>query len=127
MKFRALATLLWLGLAHVLCGQSPRFRAQETMDYELRIARLEADRAALREDMKNAKDEILKLRTALKEVRAQASSAADGSKTANDELGEIKWIGRIILSAVAFLVGVVVTQWITRFMSLHKPRVVKAT
>jgi chromosome segregation ATPase len=125
MRLSALATILWLGVSQFLCGQSPRFQEQENMDHERRIARLEADRAALKEDMKNATDEILKLRASLKEVRQQASSAVDASKTANDDIGEIKWVGRGIMGAVAFLVGVVVTQWISKLMAVRKSRVVR--
>ena len=97
------------------------------MNYEQRLAKLEAERAALKEDMKNAQEEIGKLRSSLKDVRQQANDAFDGAKTANADLGEIKWIGRGIMGAVAFLVGVVVTQWITKFMSMSKSRIVKAT
>jgi ElaB/YqjD/DUF883 family membrane-anchored ribosome-binding protein len=127
MRLSTLANILWLGAAQFVCGQSQRFQEQENMDREQRIARLEADRAALKEDMKNATDEILKVRASLKEVRQQASTAVDASKTANDEIGEIKWVGRGILGAVAFLVGVVVTQWISKLMAVRKPRIVRTT
>jgi hypothetical protein len=127
MKFSALAALVWLCTLQGLCGQSFRFQDQENMNHEQRIARLEAERAALKEDMKNAADEILMLRQALKEVRDQAKSAADASKTANEDIGEIKWVGRGILGALAFLAGAVITQWISKLMAARKPHIVKTT
>jgi ElaB/YqjD/DUF883 family membrane-anchored ribosome-binding protein len=76
--------------------------------------------------MKSASAEIGKLRTSLKEVRDKANNAAKDAADAKDDIAEIKWIGRGIMSAVAFLIGVVVTQWVTKFMALRKVRVVKA-
>jgi septal ring factor EnvC (AmiA/AmiB activator) len=121
MRFRALATLLWVSMAHFLCGQPARLQAEETMDHEVRIARLEADQAALKEDVKSGRDQIAELQNSLKEVRQRAIKAAEASKAANDELNDMKWIGRVIMSALAFLLGAVVTQRIAQFMSSRKP------
>lgn len=126
MRCSAIAILFLLGVAQFLSAQSPHYRDDASARYEERIARLEAERAALREEMKTARQEIDKLRTALKEVRQQAGTALDTSKAASDELDEIKWVGRVILSAVAFLIGVIVTQWISRFMTARKPRVIRS-
>lgn len=125
MKRSALAWLFCIS-----AWQIPiRFPQRERSDinFEPRLAKLEAEREALKEDMKSAAAEIEKLRTSLKEVRDKANSAAKDAADANDDIAEIKWIGRGIMGAVAFLIGVVVTQWVTKFMALRKVRVVKAS
>jgi hypothetical protein len=128
MRVPVLATLVFLlGTSSSAHGQPITFQQREEMNYEQRIAKLEAERAALKEDLKNAVAEINNLKTALSAVREQAKSADDRSKTDDDEIGEIKWVGRGILGAVAFLVGVIVTQWISKFMATRKPRIVRAS
>jgi ElaB/YqjD/DUF883 family membrane-anchored ribosome-binding protein len=122
MKHWTLVIVLCVTASQCLSAQR---RARDAdPDFEPRLAKLEAEREGLREDMRNATAEIEKLRTSLKEVRDKATSAEKDAATANDDIGEIKWIGRGIMGAFAFLIGVVVTQWVTKFMNMRKPRLV---
>ena len=111
--------LAWQALCIPLSARAPN------IDFEPRLAKLEAEREGLKEDTKNATAEIDKLRTSLKEVRDKANSAAKDAANANDEISQIVWIGRGIMGAVAFLIGVVVTQWVTKLMAVRRVRVPK--
>lgn len=123
MKHWMLAIVFCVSASQCLSAQ--RRAPDADAGFEPRLAKLEAEREGLKEDMRNATAEIEKLRTSLKEVRDKATSAEKDAATANDDIGEIKWIGRGIMGAVAFLIGVVVTQWVTKFMTMRKPRVVR--
>jgi cell division protein FtsB len=126
MRFPVLASLFLLASSRFLCGQQPiTFQQWEDLNYERRIAKLEAERAALKEDMKAATDNISKLQEGLKGVREQAKSADDLSKTNASQIGEVTWVGRGIFGAVIFIIGVMATQFITKFMSGREPRIIK--
>jgi cell division protein FtsB len=126
MRFPVLASLFLLTLSRFLCGQQPiTFQQREDLNYERRISKLEAERAALKEDMKAATDNIARLQEGLKTVREQAKSADDLSKTNESRIGEITWVGRGIFGAVLFIMGVMATQFITKFMSSREPRIIK--
>jgi chromosome segregation ATPase len=127
MRLLALATVLLLAASHFLSCQPITFQEKENFSYEQRISKLEAERATLKEDVKNATEEIANLKKALSDVREKATSADDRSKSDDAEMDEIKWVGRGILGAVAFLVGVVITQWVSKFMATRRPRVLKAS
>jgi hypothetical protein len=126
MKLLPFALFFWVGTCTSMPAQTTHFQEQEIMNHEERIAHLEAERAAMREELKTAAGEIQKLRDSLKDVRQQVTTAGDASKTATEDIGEIKWIGRVIMGAVSFLIGVIVTQWISKFMAARKPRIVRA-
>lgn len=115
MRFPVLASLFLLTLSRFLCGQQPiTFQQREDLNYERRISKLEAERAALKEDMKAATDNIARLQEGL-----------NLSKTNESRIGEITWVGRGIFGAVLFIMGVVATQFITKFMSSREPRIIK--
>ncbi len=97
------------------------FQQRQDLTFEQRIAKLEAERAALKEDMKAAGDNISKLQDALKAVREQAKSADDLSQTNAEQIG----IGRWIVSGIVFILGVILTQAITKFMAERRPRAVR--
>jgi cell division protein FtsB len=127
MRSRILSVLCLLGTATYVYGQPVTYQQRIDMNFEQRIAKLEAERATLKQELKDATAEIENLKTALRTVREQAKSADDLSKTDDGEIGEIKWVGRGILGAVAFLVGVIVTQWITKFMATRSPLTARPT
>jgi hypothetical protein len=62
-------------------------------------------------------ENIDKLQKELSGVRAQAKGAMDMSSENKDLLGQATNIGRLIGGAVVFLLGVIVTQAITKFMT----------
>jgi hypothetical protein len=62
----------------------------------------------------------------MKNIYARISAVEGRSKADDSEIDEIKWVGRGILSAVAFLVGVIITQYVSKFMATRKPRSVRA-
>jgi hypothetical protein len=73
MKRPALAWLFCIFAWQSLCV-SLRASAAD-INFEPRLAKLEAEREALKEDMKSATVEIEELRTSLKEARDKANSA----------------------------------------------------
>ncbi|MGB8011965.1 MAG: hypothetical protein WCF68_10155 [Terriglobales bacterium] len=121
MRYSLLAWLLWLGASPLLCGQEITFQQRQDLTFEQRIAKLEAERAALQEDMKAAKDDISKLQDALKAVREQAKSADDRSQTNTEQIG----IGRWLVSGIVFILGVIVTQAISQFMANRSSRAIR--
>ena len=68
--------------------------------------------------------DIAALKDELKTVREQAKSADDLSISNQDRVDQISGIGRVILGAVAFLIGAIVTQFVSKFMSARRPRIV---
>jgi hypothetical protein len=123
VRIPMLTSVLCLGVSQLVCGQPITFQQKEDLTYEQRISKLEAERASLKEDVKNSAAEIVSLKQALSNVREVAKSADDRSNTNADDIGTIKWVGRVILGAVAFLIGVIVTQWVTKFMATRRSRV----
>ena len=124
MRFRSLVYILWLAGAALLCGQGTSFQQREELSYEQRVVLLEDQLAARSEDVKNVLSDVGALKDELKNVREQAKSAEDLSKSNQDRVDQISGIGRLILGAVAFLIGAIVTQFVSRLMSVRKPRIV---
>jgi small-conductance mechanosensitive channel len=115
---------LLLAVCAILCGQA-QFEQSEQLSYEQRVVRLEEQLAARSEDVKQALQDIQSLKTELKDVRDQAKSAADTSKSNADLLGQITWLGRLILGGIGVLTGAVLQQFITRYLVQRKPEAVK--
>jgi uncharacterized protein HemX len=124
MRFPTLVWILWLAGAAFLRAQGSSFQQREELRYEQRVALLEEQIAARSEDVKNVLSDVAALKEELKTVREQAKSAADLSKSNQDRVDQISGIGRLILGAVAFLIGAIVTQFVSRFMSVRRPRIV---
>ena len=68
MRFSVLASLFWLGASAFLHGQPINYQQRKDLEYDRRISKLEAERAALKEDLKNATDEITNLKKALSDA-----------------------------------------------------------
>ena len=120
MHSRILSVLCLLGASASSYGQGITFQQREDLSYQRQLEDLAEKNAKLDQSLQDARADIGKLQTSLKAVREQAKSAVDRSKVNGDEIGEIKWVGRGILGAVAFLVGVILTQWITKLMSTRR-------
>ncbi len=125
MRLPYLVWILWLAAAPFLCGQSANFQQREELSYEQRVVALEEHMAARSEDVKNMLGDIMSLKAELKNVREQAKSAEDLSKSNQDRVDQISGIGRLILGAVAFLIGAIVTQFVSKLMSVRRPRLVR--
>jgi hypothetical protein len=123
MRFLSLM-ISWLAGATLLCGQGVSFQQREELSYQQRVGLLEQQMAAGSEDVKNMLSDIAALKEELKTVREQAKSADDLSMTNQDRVDQISGIGRVILGAVAFLIGAIVTQFVSKFMSVRRPRIV---
>jgi hypothetical protein len=110
---------LWLAGAASLCGQRTSFQQREEFSVEQRVVQLEERLAARSEDVKNLLGDVDALKGELKTVREQAKSAEDLSKSNQDRVDQISGIGRLILGAVAFLIGAIVTQFVSKLS--HAP------
>ncbi len=124
-----LPSLLWIliGSLGACITQRPRVQLSAARRYKLTIQRvelLEEQVAARSEDVKNMLGDIMSLKAELKNVREQAKSAEDLSKSNQDRVDQISGIGRLILGAVAFLIGAIVTQFVSKLMSVRRPRIV---
>jgi septal ring factor EnvC (AmiA/AmiB activator) len=124
MRPSMLACVFLAAASPSLSGQVT-FQQRQDLSYEQRIARLEAERAALKEDMKAAKDDISELQTALKSVRDQAKSADDRSQSNSEQIATVTTIGRLIGGAVVFVLGAIMTPWISRWVSSAKTSAAK--
>ncbi|MGA3241489.1 MAG: hypothetical protein ABSG03_34950 [Bryobacteraceae bacterium] len=124
MRFSSLLWVLWLAGATLLSGQGSSFQQREDLSYQQRVVQLEEQMAARSEDVKNMLSDIAALKDELKTVREQAKSADDLSISNQDRVDQISGIGRVILGAVAFLIGAIVTQFVSKFMSARRPRIV---
>ena len=124
MRFPSLVWILWLAGAAFLRGQGSSFQQREELNYEQRVVLLEEHMAARSEDVKNMLSDVAALKGELKTVREQAKSAEDLSKTNQDRVDQISGIGRMILGAVAFLIGAIVTQFVSKIMPMRRPRIV---
>ncbi len=116
MSFRAGVAVLFLSGLPYLSAQARAFQQQEQLHAERRVETLEENLAARSEDVQNLSADIAALKAELKTVREQAKSAADLSKSNQDRIDQIAGIGRLILGAVAFLIGAIVTQWLPRLV-----------
>lgn len=125
MRFLKLISLCWFAAGSIFWGQPLNFQQREELSVEQRVAQLEERLAARTEDVKNLSADVLTLKTELKDVREQAIAAKSLSESNGDRLGQITWIGRLVLGAVAFLVGVIVTQLVSRLMAAAKPRIIR--
>jgi hypothetical protein len=125
MRFPSLVWILWLAGATSLCGQRTSFQQREELSVEQRVVVLEEQLAARSEDVKNLLSDVDALKGELKTVREQAKSAEDLSKSNQDRVDQISGIGRMILGAVAFLIGAIVTQFVSKIMSVRRPRIVE--
>jgi hypothetical protein len=125
MRSPSLVWILWLAGAASLCGQRTSFQQREELSLERRVVLLEEQLAARSEDVKNLLSDVDALKGELKTVREQAKSAEDLSKSNQDRVDQISGIGRMILGAVAFLIGAVVTQFVSKIMSVRGPRIVE--
>jgi hypothetical protein len=125
MSFPRLLSLFWLTTATFLYGQGIGFQQREELSYQRRVAQLEEQLAARSEDVKTAMGDISALKSELKNIREQAKSAEDLSKSDQDRIDQISWIGRLILGAVAFIVGAIVTQFVSKLMATRTPRLVR--
>jgi len=119
-----LAWVCLLTTSPVLSGQVT-YQQRQDMSYDQRIAKLEAERAALKEDMKAAKEDISKLQESLKSVREQAKSADDRSQSNTEQIATVTTIGRLIGGGVVFVLGAIVTPWISRFATSRRTSTVK--
>jgi hypothetical protein len=124
MRLPSLLWILWLAGAASLSGQGSSFQQREELSYQRRVELLEEQVAARSEDVKNMLSDIAALKSELKSVREQAKSADDLSKSNLDRVDQISGIGRAILGAVAFLIGAIVTQFVSKLMSVRRPRIV---
>jgi uncharacterized protein (UPF0335 family) len=124
MRFPSLVWIVWLAGAASLCGQRISFQEREELSYEQRVVRLEEQIAARSQDVKNLLNDVAGLKGELKTVREQAKSAEDLSKSNQDRVDQISGIGRVILGAVAFLIGAIVTQFVSKIMSERRPGIV---
>jgi hypothetical protein len=124
MRLLSLVWILWLAEPALLRGQGTSFQQQEELRYQQRVVLLEEQLAARSEDVKNLLSDVTALKGELKTVREQAKSAEDLSKSNQDRVDQISGIGRGILGAVAFLIGAIVTQFVSKFMSVRRPRIV---
>jgi hypothetical protein len=125
MRLQYFAWILWLAATPLLRGQSANFQQREELSYEQRVVVLEEHMAARSEDVKDMLGDIASLKAELKNVREQAKSAEDLSKSNQDRVDQFSGIGRLILGAVAFLVGAIVTQFVSKLMSVRRLRVVR--
>jgi septal ring factor EnvC (AmiA/AmiB activator) len=123
MRHQRILCLLFLAAPAFVAGQK-HFEQQEQLSYEARVTQIEGRLAARSEDVKQSLKDISDLQNELRTVREQAKSAEDLSKANADRIDQITWVGRTILGAVAFIIGVMVTQLVSRFMTARKPRVV---
>jgi|HubBroStandDraft_1064217.scaffolds.fasta_scaffold790310_1 septal ring factor EnvC (AmiA/AmiB activator) len=110
-----------------LSAQRAGFQEREELNIQQRVDRLEERFSARSEDVKNMTDDLNSLKTEIKTVREQAIAAKTLSESNRDRLDQITWIGRLILGAVAFLIGVIVTQFVSKFMATRRPRMVRTT
>jgi uncharacterized coiled-coil protein SlyX len=123
------SVLVWLSIGSfsMLCGQKLDFQGREQMNVQERVEHLEERFAARSEDIKSLTDDLTALKTEIKTVREEAIAAKTLSESDRDRVDQIAWVGRLILGAVAFLVGVIVTQLVSKFMASRRPRVVRPT
>lgn len=121
------SVLVWLsiGSVSILCAQKLDFEGREQLNVQQRVERLEERFAARSEDVKNITDDLTTLKTEIKTIREETIAAKTLSESDRDRVDQIAWIGRLILGAVAFLVGVIVTQFVSKFMASRKPRVLR--
>lgn len=125
MRFLKPVSLFWLAVGSVVWGQTLNFQQREELTVEQRVVQLEERLAARTEDVKNLSADVSALKTELKTVREQAIAAKSLSESNGDRLNQITWVGRLILGGVAFLIGVIVTQLVSRLMAAAKPRVIR--
>ena len=116
MRIFVLASIFVLAASPILTGEAITLQQREDFSYEQRLAKLEAERAALKQEMEDAKTQILSLQESLKAVREKANSAADLSQENAEQIG----IGRWLVSGILFVMGAFVTQLISRFMSSRR-------
>ncbi len=117
MRFPLLICIVWLAGTRSLCAQGNSFQQREELSTEARVSELEQRLAARSEDVKNLLGDIAILKGELKTVREQARSAVDISKSNQDRLDQFSGIGRLILGSVAFLIGAIVTQLVSKWMA----------
>jgi hypothetical protein len=117
MRFPLLVSIVWVAWACSLRAQGSSFQQREVLSTEARVSQLEERLAARSEDVKNLLGDIAVLKTELKTVREQAKSAEDLSKSNQDRLDQFSGIGRLILGSVAFLIGSIVTQFVSKWMA----------
>ncbi len=125
MKLRVRICILGIAMLPCAAGQGITYQQREEMSYQRRVAALEEDLAARSENIKDLTEDIAGLKSELKNVREQARSAANLSKSNQDRIDQISGIGRLILGAVAFLIGAIVTQFVSKFMPAHGPRIAR--
>ncbi len=126
MRFPLLIWIVWLAGTLSLCAQGS-FQQREELSTEARVSELEQRLAARSEDVKNLMGDIAILKGELKTVREQARSAVDLSKSNQDRLDQFSGIGRLILGSVAFLIGAIVTQLVSKWMAGRRSPTAHAT
>ncbi len=115
-----------LALTGALNAQRPNLQDREQLNVQQRVDRLDERFAARSEDIKNITEDLTALKAEIKTVREQAIAAKTLSESNRDRVDQIAWFGRLILGAVAFLIGVVVTQAVSKFMAPER-RMIRTT
>jgi hypothetical protein len=123
MQLRAVASLLWIAASPFLYGQRD-FQQTEQLNLQQRVERLEERFGARSEDIKTQMSDLDAMKTEIKSVREQAIAAKTLSESNRDRVDTISWFGRLILGATAFLIGVIVTQMVSKFMASRDPRAI---
>jgi hypothetical protein len=118
-----LVSLSWLAMSPLLSAQTV---TQEVLHLQERLETIDERFAARSEDVKKMMEEISNLKAEIKTVREHANAAKDLSESNKDRIDTIAWFGRIILGAVGFLIGVIVTQAVSNFMTSRRPRLARS-
>jgi hypothetical protein len=122
MRISVFTSLFWLVGLPMLFAQGVTFQQREDLKYDDRISKLEIETARLKEETANAKSNVASLQKNISEVSKTAWDAKSSSDDNKERLGQITWVGRLILGAVAFLIGVIVTQFVSKLMANRQPR-----
>jgi hypothetical protein len=123
IRLAAFICTLWAAGPTPVAAQGS-FQQREQLSWEQRAASMEEQLAARTENVRDLEADIGELKSEMRTLHEQAKSAEDLSKSNEDRIDQISGIGRLILGAVAFLIGAIVTQFVSRLMAGRRPRVV---